>query len=484
MLASAVWSTGAAAQPGLAQRIDRIVDAPPFDRASWGILVVDARGRERYARNADRLLVPASNAKLVVTAAASALLPPDYRAVTSVYATGPLVNGTLEGDLVVYGRGDPTFSARCYGTDTLAVGACDSLWTRMGALADSIVASGVRSVTGGIVGDGSYFEPTLTHPAWEIYDANWWYAARVSGLGFNDNSLDFTWSAGDSINVPAVVTIEPDLHLFEFENRTRTVPADSSRTIDFFRRPGTREIWAEGTVPLGRRPHTEHFAVPDPSFFFAAALRHALAERGVSVTGPTSSTVDSLRYASVRRAPPLVAFESRSLSDWLFPILNSSQNWFAEMLLKVLGREIAGEGSWDAGLSVEGRFLIDSVGVDSTAFGLLDGSGLAKGNVVTPRALVQLLRFMRGHRDGADFLPALPRSGQIGSLHSRFVGTPLEGRVVAKTGTIFRVNSLSGYIERPNGEIWTFAVIVNHHNARSRDAERAIDRVVVEIGRE
>lgn len=471
------------AQRGLAQRIERIVDAPPFDRATWGILLVDANGRERYARNADRLFVPASNAKIVVTAAATALLPPDFRAVTGVYASGPLVDGVLQGDLLIYGRGDPTFSERCYGPDTLAVGACDSLWTRMDALAGSIVARGVRHVTGAIVGDGSYFSDARVHPAWETYDVNWWYAAPVSGLGFNDNSLNLRWGPGPAVDAPAGITMEPELGIFPLENRTRTVPADSDRTIDFFRVPGTQRLWSEGTVPMGTRPRTEYFAVPDPDLFFAAALRRALAERGVSVAGATASTSDSLRYRYLRDGPALVSVRSRPLPEIIFPILNTSQNWFAEMLLKLLGREVAGDGSWRGGLTVERRFLIDSVGVDSTAFGLSDGSGLASGNVITPRALAQILRYMHAHPNAAGFLRALPRAGAPGSLRTRFAGTPLEGRVVAKTGSIFRVNSLSGYIERENGEVWTFVVVVNNHNARYGEVLDAIDAVVVEMGR-
>ena len=151
------------------------------------------------------------------------------------------------------------------------------------------------------------------------------------------------------------------------------------------------------------------------------------------------------------------------LPDVIFPILNTSQNWFAEMLLKVLGREVKGEGSWTAGLDVERRFLTDSVKIDSTAFALEDGSGLAAGNLVTPHAFAQLLAYMHRHPKGAAFVAALPHAGQPGSLLKRFAGTPLEGRVIAKTGSIDRVNSLSGYIEQPNGRTVTFSVQANGH---------------------
>jgi D-alanyl-D-alanine carboxypeptidase/D-alanyl-D-alanine-endopeptidase (penicillin-binding protein 4) len=338
-------------------------------------------------------------------------------------------------------------------------------------------------VTGGLVGDGSHFEPMLVHPAWEAYDLNWWYAAPVSGLGFNDNSVNVTWAPGPGPRAPPRVSFEPALANFRFENRARTVAPGGRRTIDFFREPGTMNIWAEGAVPLDHRGRTEYFALPDPDLYFAQALRAELERRGVSVTGATQSTTDSLRYRACRQTPALVDFPSRPLADRLFPILNSSHNWFAETLLKTLGREVAYAGSWEAGLAVERRFLVDSVGVDSTAFVLTDGSGLSTGNLITPAALVALLRYMHRQPRAAPFLDALPRSGARGSLRERFVGTPLEGRVRAKTGSLRGVNALAGYLERADGRVLVFAIMANNHAARSEEALQQIDAVVGEIAR-
>src|SRR3989441_821849 len=377
----------------LERRLAQLLDVPPFERATWGLYVVDDRRRVLYQRNADRLSVPASNTKLVVTAAATVLLPPDYRVTTSLYVNGRVDAGVLHGDLVLYGRGDPTWSERCYSVDTLAPGACDSAFTAIDAIADSVRARGLRRITGKLVGDGSYFEPTVVHPGWNAWDLNWWYAAPVSGLGFHDNSVDFKITPGPAVDTPPVITWSPDLALFTFENRARPLP------------------------------------------------------------------------------------------EILFPILNTSQNWFAEMLLKILGRELKGEGSWEAGLDVERRFLVDSVKLDSTAFALEDGSGLAAGNLVTPHAFAQLLAYMHRHPKRAPFLAALPHSAQPGSLLKRFVATPLETRVIAKTGSIDRVNSLSGYIERPDGRTITFSIQANAHAVPYQQMLARIDSIVVEIGK-
>ena len=186
---------------------------------------------------------------------------------------------------------------------------------------------------------------------------------------------------------------------------------------------------------------------------------------------------------TVRVFRPLAETVSRPVRDWIFPILNTSQNLFAEMLLKQLGKRFGRGGSWVEGLQVERRFLIDSVRIDSTEFDLSDGSGLSSSNLISPLAFTQLLRYIRAHRGYASFAPGLPQSGGTGSLRTRFVRTALEGRVRAKTGSIAGVNTLAGYIERPDGRPITFAVQVNHHAQPSRAVLAAIDSAVVEMGK-
>jgi serine-type D-Ala-D-Ala carboxypeptidase/endopeptidase (penicillin-binding protein 4) len=470
----------------LPKRLDRRLDAPPMDRNLWGVALVDDKGALLYGRNARQLFIPASNTKIVVATVASVLLPPEWTVRTSLYADGPVANGVVQGALVLYGRGDPTFGKRCFATDTLREGACETdSFTRLRDLAAGLHERGIREIHGDLVGDGSYFEPTTVHPGWEGFDLNWWYAAPVSALGFNDNSVDFAWGPGTATGTPAVITMSPDVGDVTFENRTVTVPAGGESDIGdrFYREPGTLQVWAEGTVALDQPTRTESFAMPDPNLFTARALRQALAEAGIAITGTTRSTTDSMRYRQARAAAPLAEITSRPFREWVFPILNRSQNWFAEMVLKQLGRQFGRAGSWEEGLAVERRFLIDSVRVDSTEFRLQDGSGLSSGNLVSPLALTKILRYIRTHPRAQTFLAGLPQSGGVGSLRKRFVRTPLEGRVRAKDGSIGGVNSLSGFIERPDGRVWTFSIQANHHAQPDRAAVAAIDSVVVEMGK-
>jgi D-alanyl-D-alanine carboxypeptidase/D-alanyl-D-alanine-endopeptidase (penicillin-binding protein 4) len=188
-------------------------------------------------------------------------------------------------------------------------------------------------------------------------------------------------------------------------------------------------------------------------------------------------------YHAARQTESLAEVSSRPLRDWIFPILNTSQNWFAEMTLKQLGRQFGTAGSWAEGLRVERRFLIDSVGVDSTQVALRDGSGLAASNLVSPLAFTKILRFIRHHPRFETFRAGLPHAGERGSLRTRFLGTPLAGMVRAKTGSIARVNTLSGYIELPTGRVLTFSVQANHHALPSRTILAQIDSIVVEMAK-
>lgn len=474
---------GSAGAQSVQKRVDARLGAAPLNHNLWGITVLGPNGKQIYGHNAARMFIPASNTKLVVSAVAAALLPPDWTVTTSVYADGPVEEGIVKGDLVLYGRGDPTMGVRCYAVDTTAAGVCDTDPSdRLRQLAGAMRARGITTVTGDLVGDGSYFHDELVNIDWETYDLNWWYAAPVSGLGFNDNSIDFTYAPGPSVGAPATISFTPDFGTVAFENRTRTVPAGQPTTIDFYREAGTLRVWAEGDVALDSRGGKEYFALPDPDHYTASALRAALADSGIAVLGATRSTTDSMLYLSARRGAPLAEVASRPVKDWIFPVLNTSQNWFAEMLLKQLGRQFGNDGSWKGGLAVERRFLIDSMGIDSTQFSLRDGSGLSSSNLVSPMAFATLLAWMRKHPNFEAFAAGLPQSGKRGSLRTRFVGTPLEGLVRAKTGSISRVNTLSGYIDLP-GRTLAFSVQANNHTLGSRVMIPQIDSLVLIMGR-
>ncbi len=478
------------AAQSLAKRLTRRLERPPLDRNLWGIAVLDGHGKLLYGRNAERLFMPASNTKLIVTSVATSRLGPDWTVRTSVYGAAPIHDGVLEGDLVLYGRGDPTWGPRCFGLDTLAVGVCDSVASApLDRLAAQVRERGVRVVEGDVIGDGSWFEPTAVHPTWENDDLVWGYAAPVTALGFHENVFTLEVTPALSPGAPARLALDPDLGAVELVNRTTTID-DTTADLEVAREPGSWRVTVSGTVRLGSSPRQLTLAAPDGNRWTALAFRRALEAAGIAVRGTVRATADSAATAPARATTPLAEIASRPLADWIFAILNVSQNWYAETLCKELGRAFGEAGSWDEGLRIERRFLVDSMGIDSTQFLVHDGSGLSAKDLVTPLTFAKILRFIRNRPGYRTFAAGLPQAGEIGTLRTRFHDTPLEGLVRAKTGSIGQVNTLSGYLEPTEDStafgrapIRIFSVQANHHTLGGRAMIRAIDSVVVDIGR-
>lgn len=444
-----------------------------LDRAHWGVAVYDMEA-ERWVTlyNADRWFVPASNLKLVVSATALERLGPEYAFRTSVYGTGPVEGGELEGDLVLYGRGDPNLSGR-HAPDMRSI---------FGWLADTLVARGVERVDGDLIADESFFDDDYTRGDWAAYDLLWWYAAPVGALGFNDNSIDFHIRPGAGIGDPPVVEGEPRSGFYTLENRALTGPPGSPTTFDLTRGPGTNRIVAYGSLPLDAAPRTEYFAVVDPARWAGTVFREVLEERGVEIEGETRTvSAPALSPVAAGDTLHLASHVSVPLGTVVEAINGRSQNWHAEQLLKTLGREVRGEGSWKAGLAVE-RETLDRLGVDTLDFELRDGSGLASTNLATPRGLARLLARAAARPWGPAFTASLPVAGRTGSLRQRYLGTGAVGRVRAKTGFIENVYALSGYLTTTAGREYAFSVIVNGTGAGiEEEAQEAIDRLVVAL---
>jgi len=382
-------------------------------------------------------------------------------------------DGVLRGDLVVYGRGDPNLSGRFAGAMTAV----------LDALADSLAARGVRSVTGRLVADATHWDDEVLRPEWETYDTLWWYAAPVGPLGFNDNSIDFAIRPGARVGDPPVVDGLPESAYWSLENRATTGPPGAPVTFDLTREPGTNRVVAYGVMPLDADPRTEYFAVVDPAAWTATVLEEVLAARGIAVAG-------GVAVVHEREDSPVARGDTVALAAWTSPTLarvvetvnGRSQNWHAEQLLKTLGREVAGEGSWRAGLRVE-RETLAALGVDTTAFVLRDASGLASSNLVTPGAIADLLAAARRRPWGEVYLRSLPlAAGDTGSLRRRFANTVGAGRVRGKTGFIANVHALSGYLDTLDGRTLAYSVIVNQTGpASGSDVTAAIDRLVNEF---
>lgn len=467
----------AAPRGALRRDIDHILDTPPFDQMHFGVLAVDAAtGRTLYERNARRKFVPASNEKLLVTSAALALLGPDYRYRTSLWGTGTAEDGVLDGNLVLVGTGDPTLSQAFWpsGEDALA------------ALADSVLGAGVRHVTGALLVDASAWDSTSVGPTWEAEDLGAAYAATGGAFAIDDGVLHVLAQGAPTPGQAPTLTWSPTGTAGFVVSQVVTAPADSTMRIRGSYLPESRRLVLEGQVPAGATDTTS-VALRDPVRQATAALHRILGEQGVEVDGGWSVVWDpgaslgrgcvANEVSSCPAASPVATLISPPLSDIVQAILAPSQNWMAEQLIRTLGAVRGTQGSWPEGIKVVKQFLQDDVGVDSLDVAVRDGSGLSASDLVTPRALVSILRYMAAQPYGERFREALAEPSEEGStLEDRL--PELEGRLFAKTGTISNVNSLSGYLVGDDGREVVFSILSNGSGLPSARVRDAIDDVV------
>jgi D-alanyl-D-alanine carboxypeptidase/D-alanyl-D-alanine-endopeptidase (penicillin-binding protein 4) len=456
----------AAAGPGsrspLAGGIDRIVEAPDFEPAFWGIEVRDlAGGQVLYERNAGKSMMPASVTKLFATAAALDAYGPGARFRTTLETAAPLdANGRLAGDLYLVGRGDP-------GLGEIGPDGREGL----DALTDALVAAGVRLVDGRVVGCDGAFAGERRGPAWEWGDLVWCYGAEVSGLSWNGSCADVIVSPGARPGDPATVLRRPVSSYYEVVSTAKTSAAREKSDLKLVRDLGSRRIEISGTTPAGAGAAVLSVALENPALFATTLFVERLTARGIPVTGGAAAAASSPPEAT----RVLAARESEPLARILEETNKPSDNGRAESLLRLVGRA-QGEGSLERGVEAVGDFLA-RLGVDTHAASLADGSGLAVTDLATPRQIVDLLAAMDRHRYAQVFRASLPVAGRDGTLERRMRGTRAEGRVVAKTGTRQHVNALAGYVDTASGRRLAFAILLNHHTLPSHEGNAAIDAI-------
>jgi D-alanyl-D-alanine carboxypeptidase/D-alanyl-D-alanine-endopeptidase (penicillin-binding protein 4) len=487
----------------LAPRINALLSDHDLARGFWGIEVVSLNtGEVLYSQNADKLFIPASNTKLFTTAAALALIGPNYKFHTTVETTGNLDQyGRLSGDLILVGRGDPNLSGRVL-PYSLRTERTDLPVKVLEDLADTLVQKGLKYVDGNVIADDSYFAFERYGEGWTQDDLVWADGAPVSALTINDNVVFVNIQPADRAGERAFVSITPFADYYQIDNRIITTPAGTGRKIFINREPGSMVLTLWGNMPLGDVGANEALAVEDPASFAAELFRSLLEKRGVVVYGRSTthhtelaslSTFsvtalasahgggDTEQKSSAPKQPTVLAdYESRPLSDDVRVINKVSQNLHAEILLRLLGKEKGLAGTVEGGLEVLKGFLTQA-GIPSQEYVFYDGSGLSRQNLVTPHAVVALLQYAAKQPWGQLYSETFPIAGLDGSLADRFHNSRAQGLVLAKTGSLDHVKSLSGYATTVSGDRVAFSIFTNNFDVPGRRAQDAIDRVVEAI---
>jgi D-alanyl-D-alanine carboxypeptidase/D-alanyl-D-alanine-endopeptidase (penicillin-binding protein 4) len=442
----------------LRERVDGILARGRYSRASWGLLAVSLdRGDTLLIRNVDTPLVPASNLKVLTSAAALHYLGPDYRFTTWVLTRGEVVDSVLEGDLVLYGTGDPGTADRFH----------ENAEDPYRELARQLLERGIRQVRGRVMGDGTLFRGPLRGEGWNPRDVNEWFSAASGALSFNENVASVRIRPG-AVGEPPVIETIPEQTGLLFTNEGRTVAGRGRRPVWLLRDELEDPIRLVGEMSVSARDIWRQMTVADPALMAAHVFRQVLIEEGIGVEGPPGTIADpeaspltSYRFARSASAPLVLAqVESPPLSDYLRAVNQRSHNLYADLFLKTLGKLVADDGSFPGGSRVLSEFLTGVVGVPPEQINIVDGSGLSILNRASAGTMVSTIRFLDAGPNWDPFWESLPVAGSR-QLFRRMSRTAAAGNLRAKTGTMNRVSSLSGVVRSADGERIVFSIIGN-----------------------
>lgn len=428
--------------------IRRILDATPLAQSRTGILVYDLEaGRPVFEHNADELLNPASNMKIVTTVAALSVLGPGHRFATEILVDEEPVGGILKGNLYLRGKGDPSLDTE-----------------RLFRVVRELRFLGLKEIQGAIVVDDTYFDDQYDGPGWEQDDSDRPYMAGAGAVSLNFNAVGVHVHPGEKAGGKARIGLDPPSDYLILEDRTETAPPSGRQRIEVksLAEGNRQRIVVSAWMPLGRRGGVFYRRISHPALYTGETLKAMLGEQGVTVKGKVrlGATPARLRPWYVTHSEPLAVLIHK-LNKW-------SQNHMSEMLLKTLGAEVHGApGTWAKGASAVEDFLAREVKIPRGSLVMRNGSGLNDTNRISARQIVQILSWARNQLLVApELLTSLPVAGVDGTTRNRMGGTPAEGRVRAKTGTLQNVTALSGYATSLGGRAYAFAVVVNDYPGR------------------
>jgi len=472
----------------LGPRLDHIIDSSAaLSHAFVGAQVVRlGDGQVLYARNAERLFVPASNMKLFTTALALSKLGADYRLTTRIGARVPIdaaaATGILPGDLELVGGGDPSLSGREYPYHSRAAPGAIYSFSAIEELADQLIARGLKRIDGRVIGDDSRYVWEPQPGGWSSDSATREYGAPVSALVLHDNTFALTLGPGERAGDLARIRLAPPFENFAIDNRVATTDG-GERKIEFYRSASGRELHVWGRLPTGDPGVTQALAIGDPALYAAEVLRDALLRRGVAIRGEAVARhrfPDEIADTATKLEVVLAEHRSPPLPDVLQVVDKVSQNLHAEILLREVAVGSGQVGSVAAGLEAMDGFLA-GIGIPKAQHLFTDGSGLSRGTLVTPAAIAELLAFMNKSTYREQWFNLLPIGGEDGTLGSRFAGHPEARNIRAKTGTLDHVRAISGYAEsREQGRV-AFSFLVNNFEGPGAGVTGVLDQLALAL---
>lgn len=455
----------------LIKKIDAWFNDPKFENAFWGVVIESLdTGKVWYERNPNKLFVPASNQKIITTASALEELGPDFKFTTTLSYSGKITTPTLEGNLIVWSNGEPTMY------DRLQKDSCEVFryWAAV------LKQHGITHIKGNIIGDDNAFDEERFGHGWSFYYLDIWYAAEISALQLNENTLDIKITPAIYDDIKPI--IEPNLKssYYQIINNLTTINTGKNSVIvsrDFDK----NDIVVSGKVVAGGKPFTRTPSISNPTLFYVTVLKETLESEGIRVDGEPVDCDNISNWEELNKDLVLIdTHHSPPLSEIIKQLMKRSQNLYAETLVRVLGWKETGLGTFNDGRKVVQRRM-SNFGISPDKYKYSDGSGLSRYNLISPRQITEILKGMKKSPNWQFWYDSMPIGGVDGTLEYRMRGTPAENNVHAKTGTVDNVRGLSGYVKTANGENIVFSFLVNAHLQETNDTNVITDNVLALI---
>ena len=428
-------------------------------------------GEYKIQFNARKSVNSASTLKLVSTASALSVLGPDFRYHTFVEYDGILADSVLKGNVYIRGTGDPSLGSSRVGLDFQQV---------VNLFAQKIREFGIKKIEGCIIGDGSIFPDNTLANSWVWGDIGNYYGAGVSGLNINENLYEIHFKPGKSLGEDApVLRLSPFVPNITYINKVTTAQRGSGDNVIVYNTPFSNTILSEGTVPIGPADFAVKGSIPDPAYFLAYHVQRRFHElRGESTNEAVSYQNYKLKFQDNAKPRNLIlSYDSPTISTLAQHCNFQSINLYADAFLKTVGHTLSKDASFEGGVKSVKRLWADK-GVDTQGLMIRDGSGLSPSGVLTANNLADILFTMRNDSAFSDFYASIPVVGITGTVQNLAKGSKAVGNVRAKSGSIANTRAFSGYYTSANGELMSFAFIINRY---ADGADRKVRQYLEEL---
>lgn len=459
--------------PFVTKAISNIVNDADLANASVSISILDAQNGAWVASyNPNLSLIPASSMKIVTTGAGLGMLGSGYVFKTELQYDGDLdvKTGVLNGNLFIKGGGDPTL-----GSDDLEGSA--NLLTIMGIFGAETEKTNICKINGKVIGDGGYFNGyDAVGNNWQWDDIGNYYAAGAYGLNIHENYYRLYLQQNPTIGASVeILKTDPYIPDIIFTNKVTSTDKQSGDNVNIYNAPLNDECILKGTIPTGNGTFKVKGAMPNPPLSAAHYLHNLLKNQYNAEIKKAPASIDDLSNPPRGNRTTFYTHYSPPLSRIVEETNMESNNLFAEAILRAISKANNSEGNVEKGCEIVTDYW-KSKGLDMNGFYMQDGSGLSARNAVTSRQLASMLYYL--NTDNANFpsfYNSLPKAGETGTLKNMFRDSKAIGKIRAKSGSMTRVRSYSGYVERPNNQRWCFSIVVNNYNCSGSEMRKKLE---------